>query len=155
MLLKTKLEIKNKWRFIEFVIFFAIVLYLFYSVIVGMTLREESFSTYIADYKCQQDRKYKSNFHHVITIGDKNYSKTLKIDCDSVSSIEIGKPVEITVRGSVFLKLSQDGREIFSYDELAADNIGDLYGLIFITLLFLILLGYQFTKAFKRAGSNI
>lgn len=154
MLLKNKFEIKSKWRFTEFVIFCLIVLYLSYSVIVGVTLREESFSAYVADYKCQQDRKYKSNFHHVITIDDNNYSKILKIDCNSVSSIEIGKPVEITVRGSVFLKLSQDGREIFSYDELAADNIGDLYGLILITLLFLILLGYQFTKAFKRVGSN-
>lgn len=154
MLLKTRLEIKNKWRFFEFIIFFAIVFYIFYSVMVGVTLREESFSTYITGYKCQQDKKYKSNFHHVITIEESHYSKTLKMDCDSVSFIEIGKPVEITVRGSVFLKVSQGGREIFSYDELAADNVGDLYGLILITLLFIILLGYQFTKAFKRVGTT-
>jgi hypothetical protein len=154
MLLKNKLEIKNKWRFIEFVIFFAIVLYLIYSVVVGITLREESFSSYITDYKCQQDRKYKSNFHHVLTVDDNDYSKTLKIDCNSVSFIERAKPVEITVRGNVFLRLSQDGREIFSYNELAADNTGDLYGLILITLLFAILLGYQFTKTFKRVSSN-
>ncbi|WP_417657675.1 hypothetical protein [Pseudidiomarina aestuarii] len=149
------LEVRSNWRLAEFFVFFIVLLFLIYSLMKGFTMSEQHFSGYISDYYCQQDGKYQANFHHVIVIDERRYSKTLKLNCDAVLNVDLQKPVELILTKSTFLSLSQAGLVIFPYDELAADTENDLYGLAFITLIVALLLIYQGTLTFaKRTTIN-
>ena len=124
------------------------ILFIAFYIIDTFTNEKET-EQILVNYECEKERKTYSQYLHTVTTTNKTYYISSKnITCNLKTKPTTNKKIKIISKRHFLLGLTQNGKEILSYEKLKGDFERDNAGTILLGLLLLVSAVWKILKVY-------